>query len=80
VITAGTCKVTIGEHAPGGVVNITNNASGDVSVQAAVTGISYTVTQDGFGCPFAGTGAKTGATYTQHSPVTFDAANNIHVG
>jgi hypothetical protein len=79
-ITAGTCKVTIGAQSPGGNVSITNNAGGDVSVDAGVTGIAYTVTQDGFGCPFAGTGAKTGATYTQHSAVTFDAANNIHVG
>jgi hypothetical protein len=79
-ITAGTCKVTIGEHSPGGVVNITNNAGGDVSVKAAVTGIKYNVTQDGFGCPFLGTGERSDGTYTQHNPVTFDAANNIHVG
>jgi hypothetical protein len=83
VITAGTCEAQINAQSPGGVVNITNNtAAGDVFVQSAVTGVAYTVTKDGFGCPFNGTGAKTGASYTQHSAITFDSTNgaSIHVG
>jgi hypothetical protein len=73
-VTAGTCKITIGAQTTGGVVNITNDtAAGDVTVKAAVTGIAYTVVTDGFGCPFAGTGAKAGGTYTQANPVTIDS-------
>jgi hypothetical protein len=80
-ISAGTCKVSIGAHTPTGTVHFTNDtAAGDIQVQAAVTGIQYTVTQDGFLCPFNGTGAKTGGTYTQDKAVTFDAPVNIHVG
>jgi hypothetical protein len=82
-ISAGTCKTTIGSQTGLSNVGITNNtAAGDVSVQSNVSGVAYTVTQDGFGCPFNGTGAKTGASYTQHSAITFDSTNgaSIHVG
>ncbi len=82
-VSAGSCEFTIGEQAPSGVVKFENNtASGDISMQAAVSGINYTVTKDGLGCPFSGTGAKTGATYIQHSPITVDSTNgaNIHTG
>jgi hypothetical protein len=82
-ISASTCKATVGAQSPGGTVSITNNtAAGDVSVQANFTGINYTVTEDGFLCPFNGTGAKTGATYVQHEAITFDSTNgaNIDVG
>jgi hypothetical protein len=80
-ITAGTCKTTVGEQTPGGSVAITNEtAAGDVKVKSNVTGIKYTVTEDGFGCPFNGTGAKEGATYIQDNAVTFDAAATIDVG
>jgi len=83
LITAATCKLTIGEQSPGGSVVVTNNtAAGDVSAKANVTGINYTVTQDGFGCPFAGTGAKTGATYVQDAAMTVQATNGakVHLG
>jgi len=76
-ITAGTCKATVGAQSPAGNVAITDEtAAGDVKVKANVTGINYTVTEDGFACPFGGTGAKTGATYTQASSITFDAVNS----
>ena len=77
-ITAGTCKVSVGAQSPAGQVDIKNtttttnpHVNADVDVKATVTGISYTVTQDGFLCPFNGAGAKTGATYTQKNEVTF---------
>jgi hypothetical protein len=80
-VTAATCKVTIGSQTPGGGANITNTA-GDVSVQITLEGIKYAVIQDGFGCPFNGTGQKTGATSVQHLPVTFASTNGavIDVG
>ncbi|HYG96177.1 MAG TPA: hypothetical protein VD741_03625 [Solirubrobacterales bacterium] len=82
-ITAGTCVVAIGNQSSVGTVALVNQtASGDVTVQANLNSIAYTVTKDGIGCPFAGTGAKTGATYTQTNPITVDSTNgaNIHVG
>lgn len=79
-ITAGTCKVTIGGQSSVGTVTIVNQtASGDVTVQANLNSIAYTVTQDGFGCPFGGTGAKTGATYVQDSPITVDSTNGASI-
>jgi len=75
------CEVQVHAQTPGGNVAITNDtAKGDVTVKANVTGIAYTVIKDGFGCPFAGTGPKTGASYTQHTAITFDSSVNIHVG
>jgi hypothetical protein len=79
-ITSGTCKVTIPTQGPLSSVAITNDtAAGDVTVKANVTGIKYTVTQDGFGCPFAGTGEKTGATFVHGSPVTIDSTNGATI-
>lgn len=79
-LTAGTCKVTLGEQSPSGGVSGTNNtAAGDASVQANVSEIKYTVVQDGIGCPFEGTGEKTGGTYVQDSPVTVQASGGATI-
>jgi len=79
-ISSATCKVTIGEQSLGGHVIITvTTATGDWDFRLTLTGIKYTVTEDGFGCPFGGTGAKTGATYTQGSAVTFDSTNGATI-
>jgi hypothetical protein len=75
-MAAGTCKVTFPTQGPLSSVEITDDtASGDVTIKANVSGIKYTVTEDGFGCPFGGTGEKTGGTYTQTNAVTFDAVS-----
>jgi hypothetical protein len=82
-ITAGTCKVSVPVQAGLKSVAITNDtAAGDVTVKANVTGVKYTVTADGFGCPFAGTGEKLNATYVQGAAITFDSTNGsaIDVG
>ncbi len=80
LISAGTCKATVGEQTTAGSVDVTNNtAAKDVSVQATVTGVAYTVTEDGFACPFGGTGAKTGATYAQKSSITFASTNGATI-
>jgi hypothetical protein len=79
-ITAGTCKVSIPLQNSLSSVAITNNtASKDVSVKAGVKGIKYNVTQDGFLCPFASAGEKTGAEYIQHNAVTFDSTNGADI-
>ena len=75
------CTTTIGTQGPLNSVAITNVAGspGDVTVKAGVKGIAYNVTQDGFGCPFNGTGAKTGAEYIQDTAVTFKSTNGATI-
>ena len=79
-IVAGTCEATVGEQSPGGhvIATATTNTPSkpdDIDVRATVTGIKYTVTKDGFLCPFSGTGAKTGGTYEQEEEFTFSSTN-----
>jgi hypothetical protein len=79
-IIASNCHVTVDNQGPLSSVAITNNATGDVSVKANVSGIHYTVVKDGFLCPFPGTGTTFGSgagagTYKQGSAITFDAVN-----
>jgi len=79
--TGSICTMTIGAQTGLKSLQITNNTgTADYNVQANITGISYTVTQDGFGCPFSGTGAKTGGVYKQDSSVTVDSTTNLVVG
>ena len=74
--TSPVCTATVGPQGPRSKVDLLNNTgSGDVNVQATVEGIDYRVTQDGFGCPFNGTGAKAGAKYIQDAAITFDGTN-----
>jgi hypothetical protein len=62
-ITAGTCKVEIGGQKE--LKNVVSSTSGTgVLVKPSVEGITYTVTQDGFLCPFGGTGTKKDGKYT----------------
>jgi hypothetical protein len=77
-ITASTCEVQIGAQSNLSKVDLANSGTG-VSAQATVGGINYTVTKDGFGCPFAGTGAKTGATYTQNNAVQVNSTNGATI-
>ena len=67
--TAGNCEVTYAAQSPTGSIT-TTNAGNNITLKANVTGIAYTVTKDGFLCPFGGTGAKTGATWTQNNAIT----------
>jgi hypothetical protein len=60
-ITAATCKAEVKSQTGLTTVKGTNLAGGSVTVEPNVTNIAMTVTQDGFGCPFSGTGAKTGS-------------------
>jgi hypothetical protein len=62
-ITASTCKVEIKGQT--GLKSVgTANSGGSIVLKPNIGGIAYTVTQDGFLCPFGGTGNKTGATVT----------------
>jgi hypothetical protein len=62
-ITASTCKAEIKDQ-NGLTTAKTTNSGSSIVLNQEVTGIAYTVTQDGFGCPFSGTGNKTGGQYT----------------
>jgi len=72
-ITSGSCEVMIGEQSPEGhvIITTTTTVPQDLDLKGTLTGITYTVTKDGFLCPFGGTGKKTGATYTTHEEITF---------
>jgi len=51
------------------------NEPGDLSLWFTLEGITATVTQDGFLCPFSGTGTKTGGTFTSEARGTVTAAS-----
>jgi hypothetical protein len=73
-IVASTCEAQVGEQS--GLKSVTlANGVGDITAQANVSGISASVTKDGFGCPFSGTGNKT-ATYKQGSAVTVQSTTS----
>ncbi|HEX3735701.1 MAG TPA: hypothetical protein VHU86_11195 [Solirubrobacterales bacterium] len=75
-ITASTCSAEVKAQTGLTPVNAVNDPESggkaeDVTVTPAVNGqIAYTVTRDGFLCPFNGTGNKTGGSYTATGPVT----------
>jgi hypothetical protein len=84
-ITAATCRAQIHPQTLHGHLLITSTTAptpDDLDIRATYTGIDYTVTQDGFGCPFAGTGSKDGAAFTQHKAITIVAAGGkgVHIG
>jgi len=60
-IVAGTCEALVGAQTGLTTAKSTNLAGGTVTVQPEVANIALTVTKDGIGCPFSGTGAKTGS-------------------
>lgn len=69
-ISAGTCRAEV--KGQNGLTTVkTTNSGGSVTVEPNVNNIALTVTQDGFACPFSGTGAKTGA---YHGHVVFSSA------
>jgi len=73
-ITAATCKAEVKAQTGLTTVTTTNLETG-VTVQPNV-GVSITVTQDGFGCPFSGTGVKTG---TYHGDLVVEGQGGNHV-
>jgi hypothetical protein len=80
-IVAGTCEIAIDSQSGITTVDITDmtpingtNPS-DITLKWTAQGISYTVLKDGFGCPFSGTGTKTGGEYTGGCYVTITAAS-----
>jgi hypothetical protein len=60
----GLCKAEIKPQNGLTTVKTENIAGGTVTVLPEVSNVAYTVTTDGFGCPFSGTGNKTDGKYT----------------
>ncbi|HEY8502084.1 MAG TPA: hypothetical protein VIL21_05320, partial [Solirubrobacterales bacterium] len=73
-ITAGTCKAEIKAQTDRATVDFADDTGAspkkDVTMRPTLVGIAYTVTQDGFLCPFNGTGEKTGGEYTSAENIT----------
>lgn len=73
LVVAGTCKAEIKPQT--GLTSTALKAEGGkITVTPSVTGIAYTVTQDGFLCPFKGTGNKTDGEYTGSVTIANTAA------
>jgi hypothetical protein len=62
VVAGGVCETQVHPQSGIAAVEFTNNtAEGSVGVKIKNTNFKFTVTKDGFGCPFNGTGEKTGS-------------------
>jgi hypothetical protein len=67
VITAFTCEVTISAQTGLDDVEFANTSAsgrGAIALTSNVSGLAYTVTKDGFLCPFSGGGARSDGTIT----------------
>jgi hypothetical protein len=81
-VVASTCEMTIGSQTPSGSTSLTSNTGSSpktITIKPNLSGIAYTVLKDGIGCPFSGTGAKTGATYAASSGTPMAATNGEDV-
>ncbi|HEX7279826.1 MAG TPA: trypsin-like serine protease [Solirubrobacterales bacterium] len=78
-ITASTCKAEIKSQNSLTTAKTTNEG-GKIKITWELTGIAYTVTQDGFLCPFNGTGTKTNATYAGSVVLSTSGGGSIDVG
>jgi hypothetical protein len=80
-IVAGTCEMQVGSQNGLTTVDITNVAGSPshISVRPTVSGISYNVTKDGFGCPLLGTGVRNDAKYTSTGYITVTAPGGLSV-
>ncbi len=74
VSTNPKCKMEINSQVGLSRVEITNDAT-DLTIKPNVSGITGTVTEDGFLCPFTSVGPKTGGTYKTTSPITLTASS-----
>lgn len=79
-ITALSCSATVAPQGSLSHVILNDTTNGIIHVEAAVSDIDYTVTKDGFLCPFSGTGAKEGGEYNSEEPVAIGSEQGIHIG
>lgn len=71
---AATCKFEVKPQVGRVTVDLIDDTTAspkkDITFRPTVVGISYTVTQDGFGCPFGGVGEKVNAQYSSNENIT----------
>jgi hypothetical protein len=79
LISAATCKAEVKGQT--GLKSVrTTNAGSNITQQPEVESITYTVTQDGFLCPFKGTGTKNDGKYTGDIALSRSGGGSISVG
>lgn len=78
VITSGTCEVTIAAQTGLDTFSVSNK-TGDVEVKVFLSHVNYTVTKDGFGCAFSGTGARTNGTWKETVAVTMQGSGGATI-
>ncbi|HEX3173473.1 MAG TPA: hypothetical protein VHQ43_04545 [Solirubrobacterales bacterium] len=73
-ITAATCSAEIKAQTGRETVDLIDDTEAspkrDITMRPTLTGIAYSVTNDGSLCPFSGTGEKTGGEYTSGENTT----------
>jgi hypothetical protein len=80
-VVASTCEVKIEPQGPLIGSSFTNETSlGDVNMRVEFLSVAYNVVKDGIGCPFSGTGKKSGAKFVQHLSVTLNSLATFDVG
>lgn len=80
VITAATCTVAIPAQTGLGTIGYSAaSVSGHDAIRIApsVSGLAYTVTKDGFLCPFKGTGTRTNGAYSGETVVHGEDADGL---
>jgi hypothetical protein len=71
-ITAGTCSAEVkSQWMLNSAKFVNDTATTELTGTMAVSGLSYLVTQDGIGCPFAGTGWITSGKISSSEPLAF---------
>ncbi len=79
VVSAGTCKVAVpaqtGLESTDLIDDTGASPKKDITIRPTITGLAYTVTQDGFLCPFESTGHKTDGEYTNSANITITGQN-----
>lgn len=81
-VTTATCTAAIGSQSGLSSVSYVDQVETmpeKFKFGANLSGIGYTVTKDGFACPFNGTGAKTGGTMTEAAVVKASGENFVAV-
>ncbi len=74
VSTNPKCVMVVASQAGLGTVEGTNDAT-DFTIRPTVSGITGTVTEDGFLCPFTSVSVKTGGVYKSSSGITLTAGS-----
>jgi len=81
-ITAASCAIEYGpqENLSAFTFHLDIFPKVKLTIKAALNSLEYTVTKDGFLCPFSGTGEREGGELTTNELVTLGAEPLVHIG